>query len=164
MEDPEDLTIAHAWPEVMSPEVTWLFPLLFSRIFFPYLFYIFFPYFFFRTIFPYFFKSRDVWNPTCRYITVHLGYMTAAAAILTKVWGKNTWKKVWEKKVWEKKVQEKKVREKRYRKKSKGKSHVTSSDITSGQACGMVRSSGSSTNTTWKPLLYYLSGNCHHSS
>ena len=34
-EDPEDLTIAHAWPEV-----TWLFPILFprmfSRTFFPY--------------------------------------------------------------------------------------------------------------------------------
>jgi hypothetical protein len=30
--------------------------------------------------------------------------------------------------------------------KSKGKSHVTSGDVTSGQACAMVRSSGSSTN------------------
>jgi hypothetical protein len=41
-EDPEDLTIAHAWPEVTWPEVTWLFPVLF----FPYFPPVFFPYFF----------------------------------------------------------------------------------------------------------------------
>jgi hypothetical protein len=40
-EDPEDLTIAHAWPEVTSPEVTWLFP-----YFFPVFPHIFPPYFF----------------------------------------------------------------------------------------------------------------------
>ena len=57
-----DRTIAHAWLEVTSPEVTWFFPLtFFPRTFFPVLF---FPYFFFRiffrtfsprTISPYFF-------------------------------------------------------------------------------------------------------------
>ena len=57
VEDPEDLTIAHAWPEVTSPEVTWLF----SRIF-PYLFSRTFPpvllsriLFFLLTYFPVFF-------------------------------------------------------------------------------------------------------------
>ena len=43
-EDPDDLTIAHAWPEVTSPEVTWLLPLLFL----PYYFSVFPP----RTFFP----------------------------------------------------------------------------------------------------------------
>ena len=42
-----------AWPEVTSPEVTWLFPLLFPRIF-PY----FFPSFFSRTFFPGLFFSH----------------------------------------------------------------------------------------------------------
>ena len=36
---------AHAWPEVTSPKVTWLFPSILS------------PYFFSRTFFPYFFSS-----------------------------------------------------------------------------------------------------------
>ena len=40
-EDPEDLTIAYAWPEVTSSEVTWLSPLLFPRIL-PYIFRTFF--------------------------------------------------------------------------------------------------------------------------
>ena len=37
-EDPEDLTIAHAWPEV-----TWLFPVLFPPYVFPYFFPVFSP-------------------------------------------------------------------------------------------------------------------------
>jgi hypothetical protein len=61
---------AHAWPEVTSPVVTWLFPYLFPYfpVFFPLFFsyffssYFFFPYFFSRTyfsrtIFPVFFKN-----------------------------------------------------------------------------------------------------------
>ena len=83
-EDPEDLTIVHAWLEVTSAEVTWLsphtffpsffsrtfspyfLPVLFSPVFFPYNFFriyffpgffslLFSPYFFFPTIFPYIF-------------------------------------------------------------------------------------------------------------
>jgi hypothetical protein len=69
-------------------------------------------------------------------------------ATFEKVRENSTKKKVWEKNI-------RYVREKIYGKKSKGKSHVTSGDITSGQACAVVRSSGSSTNTTWKPLIYY---------
>ena len=37
--------------------------------------------------------------------------------------------------------------------KVRGKSHVISCDVTSGQACAMVRSSGSSANTT-VPIYY----------
>jgi hypothetical protein len=51
-EDSEDLTIAHAWPEVTSPEVRWPFPVLFFRIF-PYFFVL-----FSRNFFPVFFISR----------------------------------------------------------------------------------------------------------
>ena len=68
-EDPDDLTIAHGWPEVTTPEVTWLFPLLFLPYyfpdFFPVLFFpffppvLFFPVFFSCTFFPYFFLSSS---------------------------------------------------------------------------------------------------------
>ena len=82
-------TIAHAWLEVTSPEVTWLspltffprtffpvlFPVLFPPVlFFPYLFppyyfpVYFFPYFFpflfSRTIFPYFFPRTFSFSST----------------------------------------------------------------------------------------------------
>jgi hypothetical protein len=97
----EDLTNAHAWPEVTSPEVTWpfsllffpYFPVLFSCTFFPYFFP---PYFISRTFFPvfpsYFFSvlfprtfskvatfeiqrlkiSVSCFSSTCRYQTVHV--------------------------------------------------------------------------------------------
>jgi hypothetical protein len=61
-----------------------------------------------------------------------------------KVRGKNTGKRVREKV-----RKNKSMRNKKYGKirgKSEGKSQVTSGDVTSGQACAMVRSSGSSTN------------------
>ena len=57
VEDPDDLTIAHAWPEVTSPEVTWLFPLRFSPVF---CFHTFFSRTIFsRTFFQYFLLSSN---------------------------------------------------------------------------------------------------------
>ena len=63
-------------------------------------------------------------------------------------YGKITGEKSTKKKYGNKKSKAKKYGEKstgKYGGKSKGKSHVTSGDVTSGQACAMVRSSGSST-------------------
>ena len=53
----------------------------------------------------------------------------------------------------QKKQYVKKLREKRYGVGGKGKSHVTSGDVTFGQACAMVRSSGSS---SWFLLKCYF--------
>jgi hypothetical protein len=63
------------------------------------------------------------------------------------------WKKSWIVETVREKIQRGwEIREKSTWKKS-GKSHVTSGHVTSGQACAMVRSSGSSSNNEWN-LLY----------
>ena len=66
---------------------------------------------------------------------------------------KNTWKKIQGKK-YGKKIDGKKVRGKNWGKKSRGfrTGHLP---VPSGQACAMVRSSGSFANNKWKPLIYY---------
>ena len=111
-----DRTIAHAWPEVTSPEVTWLFsrsffsPYFFSVLFFfvifnffPVFFLIFFPYFFSRIFFsPYYFSvlfqksqrfkiSVSYFSSTCRYNTVHvpcgIAIQTSSVGLPLDGWG-----------------------------------------------------------------------------
>jgi hypothetical protein len=109
---------------------------LFSPYFFPVLFQIIcFPVFFSRILFSYFFLFIffPVFFPLLFFAVL---FSRISSNVTTKT---NNLKKYG-----------KKVRGKKYGKKSKGKSHVIS-----GQACAMVRSSGSSTNNNLQPHIYY---------
>ena len=112
MEDPEDLTTAHAWPEVMSPEVTWLFPLLFFPYIFSRTYLIFFSHTFFFVLFSHTFS---------KVATFEIQHV----AISQFIWGiwqqQQPYSQKYGEKIRGKKYEKKKYGKKKYRKKKYGK-------------------------------------------